>query len=184
MKLSLRTKVSFALCGVVVSALLICVCLFLDQCYPQKFDIKGIEFANVENVRWNIDNYGIDSTSVDFQILDPNAGENLAINYIGNGEKYLSVSGYCYIINNKIEVFNNAFVVQNKEHNTFYLIPTTQTNIKDLILEDGIDYGNSGLNGVCHLSFLPDDSVYRLYIYYGSDNQNFLIDTGEEINVE
>lgn len=179
-----RAVVLWTLCAVVLLSAAYCTGLFFSACHPTRLSTVPSEDSGAVTVLlYNGTDMPTDGQFPEFSILDVQAGENLSLRYHGNGGTFFSIVGYCYYPGESVEVFDSSFVLRDNASGEYYQIPTTQVTNLDIPADDtGAAYGGSGMRGLCWQRFLPKNTTFHLYMRYGNDGRDVLIDTGVDVS--
>lgn len=130
---------------------------------------------------------------VQYAVLKPyKLGENTKIAedeivqgvVVGQGNRMIEISGYAYKKGQKIERFNNDFVLRNVENDKMYRLETSMEKNYDLMAVDGIyDCSNAGMKAKAFIMGLKS-GIYEICIVYNNDGEDIFSKTGVLVEIK
>lgn len=111
---------------------------------------------------------------------------------IKDEKRYFALSGFCYKLNERVQNFDISIALKEMGKDDYILIPTHMVIRNDLSRNENMMekkghfamYDASGFETKIRKSKLEHNKKYKVYIFYKSNHENTLIDTGESIYYE
>lgn len=154
--IEINEKIFKIICAVgMIIILLFCLYLYLELGAIRKYKIpEDIKIDKGEQIEFTIDE-------------------------VITSRKYIQIAGWAYKKGQNIGYFNNRFIIKNMQTNEYKALRTEMTNKDELFSVDSkYDCRRAGMFAKS-IAISLKKGIYKIFIEYKNDDQNFLVDTGE-----
>lgn len=164
-------------------AVLVCVsaivCLLVYNSLKAAEEVSVADMADGNAaVEYNIEHCGDDIFEATMSTVEN--GNQKIISYKGNGSQYLRIKGWAYRPGEDIKTADSAFMLREPGTDKYIKLKTVmekRQDVTDKFGENQYSYNLSGLVSIVKKSDLKPGVTYDVYIAYGNDGSNLLVNT-------